>query len=494
MNAEPGIFDPPRGSLRKSVGRGAVATGLAQSVKLATQVASVVVLSRLLAPEDFGVVAMCAPLLAFVALFQDFGLTQATVQKSEVTHDEVNYLFWINVGISFGLAGLLAAASPLVAVFYGEPKVGPLTAAMGLQIIVYGLGTQHVALLTRRMEFGRVAAIDVAGALTAFLVSVAWTIMDRSYWALYAGALAGAVLTTSCAWANSLWRPGPPLSVAGGTGLVRFGAGVTGFNFTNFLSRNLDNVLIGKVWGGAQLGLYDRAYKLLLFPLNQTANPLAKVMIPALARLQHEPDRYRRAYLQVMKFLLLAVLPGVAFATAMSDVLVPLVLGPKWRASSEIFAALGFAGLLQPLNNPAGWLFISQGRSGDFMRWGVVVAITSILAFVMGLPHGAWGVAVGYAASEYLRTPILWIYIARRGPLGVADIVRAASPFVLGSHLALALVLLAKNSLLPHQPVAALLAAAIASYAVVVAVAVLFPAGRETLREGLKLLRKGFSP
>ncbi|MDW6025921.1 lipopolysaccharide biosynthesis protein [Mesorhizobium sp. BAC0120] len=492
MSAEPGIFDPPRGSLRKSVGRGVVATALAQSVKLAAQVASVVVLSRLLAPEDFGVVAMCAPVLAFVALFQDFGLTQATVQKSEVTQQEVNYLFWINVGISIGLAGLLAAASPLVALFYGDPKVGPLTAAMGLQIIVYGLGAQHFALLTRRMEFGRVATIEVAGALTVFLVSIAWTMMDRSYWALYAGALTGAVLTTSCAWASSLWRPGPPRRVAGGSGLVRFGAGVTGFNFANFFSRNLDNVLIGKFWGGAQLGLYDRAYKLLIFPLNQTANPLAKVMIPALARLQHEPDRYRRAYLQVIQLLLLAVLPGVAFATAMADVLVPFVLGPKWQGSSEIFAALGFAGLLQPLNNPGGWLFISQGRSGDFMRWGIVAAITSVLAFIIGLPYGAWGVAVGYAASEYFRTPILWVYVGRKGPLRVADIVRAASPFVLGSHLALALVLLAKDSLLAHQPVAALLAAAIASYMVVVAVALLFPAGRETLREGLQLFRTGF--
>jgi PST family polysaccharide transporter len=493
LSAQPGLFDPPRTPLRGVVGRGAVATGLGQAVKMATQFASVVILSRLLGPEDFGIVAMCAPVLAFIALFQDFGLTQATVQTSAVTHDEVSYLFWINVAVSTALAGLLAAAGPLIAGFYGEPKVGPLTAAMGLQIIVYGLGTQHLALLTRRMEFERLAVIEVTAALVGLCVSVAWTLVDRSYWALYAGALAGAILSTSCCWAGSRWRPGLPRRATVGDDLVRFGAGITGFNLANFLSRNLDNVLIGRFWGGVQLGLYDRAYKLLLLPLSQVANPLARVMIPALARLRGEPGRYRSAYLRVMRLLLFAVLPGVAAATAMADVLVSLVLGSQWHTSAEIFMALGFAGLLQPLNNPAGWLFISQGRSADFMRWGILVAITSVLAFVIGLPFGAWGVAVGYAASEYLRTPVLWVYVGRRGPLGVADIVPAAAPFIVGAHLAMALVWVAKSSLLLHQPIAALLAAVFMSYTIVLLFALLFPAGRETLREGLTLLRTGIS-
>ncbi|RVD45259.1 lipopolysaccharide biosynthesis protein, partial [Mesorhizobium sp. M8A.F.Ca.ET.023.02.2.1] len=147
MEANP--FDPPEGSLRKSVGRGAVVTAMAQSVRVATQIISVIVLSRLLSPQDFGVVAMCAPVLAFIALFQDFGLTQATIQKTGIRHEEVNYLFWINVAVSAILACVLAGAAPLVAAFYGEARVAGLVAALGLQILAYGLGAQHLALLTR---------------------------------------------------------------------------------------------------------------------------------------------------------------------------------------------------------------------------------------------------------------------------------------------------------------------------------------------------------
>ncbi|MEW6632169.1 MAG: oligosaccharide flippase family protein, partial [Pseudomonadota bacterium] len=145
-------FDPPEGSLRKSVGRGAIVTAMAQGVRVATQMVSVIVLSRLLSPQDFGVIAMSAPVLAFIALFQDFGLTQATIQKTGIRDEEVNYLFWVNVAVSAVLACVLAASAPLVAAFYGEPRVTGLVAAFGLQILAYGLGAQHVALLTRRLE------------------------------------------------------------------------------------------------------------------------------------------------------------------------------------------------------------------------------------------------------------------------------------------------------------------------------------------------------
>nr|WP_254024265.1 lipopolysaccharide biosynthesis protein [Mesorhizobium ventifaucium] len=456
-------------------------------MRVATQIVSVIVLSRLLSPQDFGVVAMCAPVLAFIALFQDFGLTQATVQKSGIKHEEVNYLFWVNVAVSALLACVLAGAAPLVAAFYGEPRVAGLVAALGLQIITYGLGAQHLALLTRRMQFARLAIIDVASAVAGLIVSIAWTFIDRSYWALFAGTLTAAVLPTICFWASSRWRPSLPRKVDGISELINFGAGITGFNFANYFARNLDNVLIGKYWGEAQLGLYDRAYKLLLFPLSQITNPLSKVMVPALSRLKDEPDRYRSAYLRVMPLILLVALPGVAFATAMADVLIPFVLGEQWRQSSSIFLALGFAGLLQPLNNPAGWLFISQGRSGDFMRWGIVTAVTSVLAFLLGLPYGALGVAIAYAVSEYLRTPFLWMYIGRTGPLRAGDMLRAATPFVLGGHLALAAVWFARPSL-PDSHLAALIAAALLSYAVAFAVAMLFPFGREAMREVLKFL------
>lgn len=483
------VFDPPAGSLGRSVGRGALMTGGAQGVRLGCQFASVIVLSRLLAPEDFGIVAMAAPVMGFVGLFQDLGLTQATVQKKNITHAEVNALFWINMAVSALLAGLLVLAAPLAARFYGEPGVGLLVAALSVQILVGGAGGQHHAILNRRMQFGRLAVLDSTAAVAGLAVAVAWAFADPGYWALYGGGLATAATGTAMAWAASGWRPGWPRWAAGAGSLVRFGAGVTGFNFANFFARNLDNVLIGRGRGNAELGLYDRAYKLLLFPLQQVTNPLARVMVPALSRMTDEPHRYRYAYLRVAPLLLLVTLPGVALAIALADVLVPFALGQQWAGSALIFQALGFAGLLQSLNNPSGWLFISQGRSAEFMRWGIVTAVTSVAAFAIGLPYGAYGVALAYAASEYLRTPFLWLYVGRRGPVGAGDMMRAAFPFVAGAHLAIGLLWAARPHL-PDAPLPALVLGAALSYLLVIAFAALFEPGRRTLGEGLRLLRR----
>jgi PST family polysaccharide transporter len=458
--------------------------GLAQGLKLGTQLISVILLSRLLSPVNFGIMAMVAPVFAFIALFQDLGLTQATIQKTDIRHDEVNFLFWLNVAVSLCLAALLVIIAPLIAWFYNEERLQPLIAALGVQLLFYGFAAQHAALLSRRLEFGRLAAIEVSAALITLLASVAWTLVDRSYWALYAGTLVGAVFNTAFLWTSSRWRPSSPSRVDGIGRSIRFGAGITGFNLCNYFSRNLDNILIGKFWGETQLGLYDRAYKLLLFPLNQITNPLARIMIPALSRLKNDPDRYRRAFLRVIPLLLLVALPGVSFLAAMADIAVPLALGDQWRDSAPIFTALAFAGLLQPLNSPAGWLFISQGRSGEFMQWGAIAAVTSIIAFAVGLPYGALGVAITYALSEYLRTPILWFMIGRRGAITAYDILAVASPIVLGAHIAIGMLWFVRP-VLPNNAITAIFVAACTSYLVTVLVAILFAKCRNAIRQGL---------
>ncbi|WP_417809338.1 lipopolysaccharide biosynthesis protein [Thioclava sp.] len=487
-----GPFDPPEGSLRRSVGRGAVAIALSQILQVGTQMASVMVLSRLLSPTDFGLMAMCAPVVALLAMLQNFGLVQATVQKKDLSISDVNFLFWVNLGFSLFLAGLLLAFSPLIAIFYGEPRVGPLIAAMSSTIVFSGLGAQQSAILTRRMQFGRIAMLSVIGAVTTLAVAIAWALISPSYWAIFAGTFVGTIVATALTWRASGWLPGRPRRADEMRALLGFGAGITGFNLTNFLARNLDNIMIGKVWGSVELGYYDRAYKLLLFPLRQVSNPLSRVMIPALSRLLDEPHRYRHAYLRVLNLSLLLILPGVAWAAALADTLIPFLLGEQWRASAPIFMALGFAGLVQPLNNPAGWLFISQARSKDYMIWGFVTAGIAITAFACGIYWGALGVAIAYAISEYLKTVPLWRYISRQGPVKSRDIMRSCGPFMLAGHLSLGAVWLLRDQI-GNSTLTVLLSNLVLSYALFMLALLPSAAGRATLREVAELVKGQWS-
>ncbi|MDP2087563.1 MAG: lipopolysaccharide biosynthesis protein [Gemmobacter sp.] len=487
------IFDPPPGSLRSSVGRGAFQTALSQGVLLATQIGSVVVLSRLLSPSDFGLLAMCTPIIALVGMVQDFGLLQATVQRPGIRHDQVSFLFWVNMAASISLAALLFVSAPLFAAFYGDPRVGPLVAAMSVIVLTSGAAAQHGAILQRRMRFGRVAAISATGAVAAFAVASAWAMVWPDYWALYAGMVAGTTVPTVLTWISAGWLPGRPRRVPEGRSLLGFGAGVTGFNLSNFVMHNADNVLIGRTWGGSELGVYDRAYKLLLFPLAQISHPLSRVMIPGLSRLVDEPHRYRSAYLRVQRLVLLVSLPGIACAIALADHLIPLALGSQWHASAPIFQALGFAGLLHMLNSQSTWLFISQGRTKDFVSWGVVMAAISVAAYVIGLPYGAFGVAVGLSVAQYVKTPLLWVWLGRTGPVGIRDVVGSAGPLVLAGHVAVAVVW-AAQPWLPNAAVPALLLGAALAYGVVAGVIAAFPTGRATLREAVALVATMLRP
>lgn len=458
-------------------------------MKLGCQIISVIVLSRLLQPSDFGIVAMAAPVIAFVGLFQDLGLTQATVQKKSITHPEVNSLFWINIAVSMMLGVVMILVAPAVAQFYREPQVGPLVAAMSLQLIISGAGAQHFALVTRRMEFGRLAMLESVAALLGLAAAIAWALTQQTYWALFVGGLTTMTIMTLGCWFGSRWRPGLPGWVGGTGGMVSFGAGITGFNFSNYFARNLDQILIGQRWGNQELGLYDRANRLLLFPLQQITNPIGRVMVPALSRIADDPERYRRAYLRVVPLLLFVALPGVAAAIATADLLIPLALGEQWQGTVKIFQALGFAGLLQPLNNPSGWLFISQGRSMEFMRWGIFGAATTAVALFIGLPYGAFGVALAYAASEYVRTPLLWLYIGRKGPVGARHVLQVALPFMLGAHAAVAVLWSIKQHL-PENPAIALVMGIMLSYGITAIIAILFPTGRSALAELRAIVQK----
>lgn len=475
-------YDPKEEMSGSLVKRGAINTGLAQALKLVLQLCSVAILSRLLSPNDFGLLAMAGPIVAFLAMFQNLGLTQLTVQRPTISHKEINFLFWISTAAGVVVTLVILLIAPVAAAFYGEPDVGLLVAGLALPFLITSSGAQHIALINRRMEFGNLAIIDVATSAVTLIVVVGWALYAPSFWALWAGAVAGAVVSISLSWIYSRWRPSMPRWTEEGWGMIKFGSDLTGFNLANFFARNLDNVIIGKVSGSVSLGLYERAYKLLLFPLTQVTNPLSQVMLPTLSRLVSEPGRYRYAFIRVMRLMLLAILPGVAAAIAMADTLIPFFLGEKWVAAIPIFQALGFAAMVQPLNNPAGWLFISQGRSRDFLWCGLATAVIAISAFALGITWGPVGVAVCYAVSEILKTPILWWFVCRKGPIRLYDFFGQIWPFIVGGLLAI-LIIMNVLPYLPKTPFLTLALGTFVAYSTVLLFALITKSGRLTVSE-----------
>lgn len=152
--------------------RGTMVTGAAQAVKMVIRLVSVVVLARLLTPEDFGLVASVTPLVAFVVLFQELGLRQAVIQRREIGQAEFNKVFWLSTLAGAGCMVVVVLMSPLVAMFYGDPRLHGVTVFVGFPVLIASMTVLHLALMGRRMQFGHLALNEVLGSAGSLIVAV----------------------------------------------------------------------------------------------------------------------------------------------------------------------------------------------------------------------------------------------------------------------------------------------------------------------------------
>ncbi len=476
--------------------RGGAVTFASQGFKFCVSLGTTMVLGRLLRPEDYGLIGMVAVVIGFVSMFKDLGLSAATVQREEITSAQVSTLFWVNVSLSVGVGLVTAALAPVVAWFYGQPQLMSITMAYAFGFLFGGLTVQHEALLHRQMRFAAQVTCEIVALLATVAVTITLAWRGAGYWALVVGHLTTGFVYMVGIWAVCRWRPGPPARGSGVRSLLRFGGNLTGFGVVNFFARNLDNMVIGRVWGSQQLGLYAKAYQLLTLPIDQINAPITTVAVPALSRLNDSPDRYRRAYLRIIEKIAVLTMPGIALLIATADWVVLVVLGPQWTGAANIFAALGVAALIQPIANTTGWLFISQGRTDDMFRYGLVASTIIVAAILAGLPWGAVGVAMVYALVWVsIITPLLFYWVGRRGPVRPRDFYLTVAPaFFTALGVLLALFVFRRSGIMV-SPLAGLAASFGIACAVALVLLYVIPAGRRALLDfgevAAVVLRKG---
>ncbi|RVC60488.1 lipopolysaccharide biosynthesis protein, partial [Mesorhizobium sp. M4B.F.Ca.ET.088.02.2.1] len=430
MNANP----PPQ--FGRVALRGGLVTAGSQGFKMVIQFISVIILARLLVPEDFGLVASVGPIVAFVGLLQNLGLQQALVQRKDISDRQLNQVFWVSALVGLGSSVVVAALAPAIAAFYGDQRMLGITLASALPLLLGSIAAVPLALMNRHLQFGQLALNDVVTAAAGLLAAAIAAWAGMGYWSLVLGPAVAAVVALAAAWLVVRWTPSrPDLKVDGD--ILSFGANLTGFNLVNFFSRNLDNILIGKYSGAIELGYYDRAYKLLLFPLQNITQPLTRVMVPLLSRIHEDKARFRDLYVRTNWMLAAVTMPGIAALTLTSDQVVALLFGPRWTAVAPIFAWLGIASLTQSVSSTTGWIFICQGKTKTMFHWGIYSSLTTVASFIVGLHWGAVGVAAAYAISGYvLRVPVLAVLVHRVGPVTASDFLIMQGLFIVSSLLA----------------------------------------------------------
>jgi len=405
-----------------------------QGVGLGVQIIATVVLARLLAPADFGLVTMVTTFSLLLVNFGLNGFTEAVLQRDKIDHALASNLFWINLGAGFLLTLGFAATGTLMARFYGNPRVAHIAVGISLTILITSTSVLPLALLMRAMRFPLVSANDLLSRVVSVAVSVLFASAGWGYWALVAGAVAQPLSQSIGAWVLCPWVPGLPRRVPGTGSMVRFAAHVYGRFTLNYASRNMDNLLVGWRFNAVALGFYKKAYD--LFALAGLAQSLTRVAVSALSKLKQDPEHYKRYLLRALSVAAFVGMGMGAEFTLIGKDVIRLLLGPGWEPAGQIFTFFGPGMGVMILYGIHSWIHLSIGRPDRWFRWGVIECAFTGLLFLLALPWGPVGIATSWSLSLCTLTiPALW-YAGRPIDLRIAPMVAAIWKFVVASVVA----------------------------------------------------------
>jgi O-antigen/teichoic acid export membrane protein len=407
--------------IRGRSARGVAVTGLAQVVKFTLRFASTALLARLLTPAEYGLVGMTALVVGFAGIFRDSGLASAAIQREHLKPEAASTLFWINVGLGGLLTLILILIAPVVAWFYGDDRLIQVTAALAWTFAISGVMVQHQALLRRQMRFKALAVIEITSLVAGILVAYVMARMGFGYWSLVAMSVSSAVVNVVGVWIAVPWMPSRPRWCPEVGDMVSYGHDVLSVNVMTYFSRNMDNILIAWCWGAVSLGLYEKAYALLLLPIKQINSPMGAVAIPAMARIRSDRVELKRYFLALHHLMACLSVPAIVGIAIFADQVVRLWLGPKWLECAPIFRALSAGALIGAVSSPTGWLLLALGLSRRHRNASFVTVPLVILSFAYGLPYGPVGVAVGYSIMLCLILVPSWAWALHGTGIRVRD-------------------------------------------------------------------------
>ena len=368
------------------------------------------VMARVLSAADYGLFGMVVAITALMQAFADLGLSWATIQRKEITRAQIDSLFLINA--VFGLLLWIGSAfsGKFLVSFYHRPELAGIATVLGASFFFSGSAAQPLALLRRQMRFKQITVCEQWSTLAGAIMGVGVALSGFGYWALVIQIVVQQFVYALLLLLLSGYRPRLPRGVHGLAGLLSFGGYMAGYSAINYFSRNLDNVLVGRVCGAEQLGYYSRAYFLMTLPTMLASGMLNGVMIPALSALQCDHDRMAAAFLRSIRWITLLGCPVALGLAACAPEFVRFVYGPRWAPVVPMLLWLCVAGAIQPVQAAVGWLYVVTGRSRAMFFVGLAASTVTVAAFFVGIRFGPVGVARAYAAANTcLALPVMLI-------------------------------------------------------------------------------------
>ncbi len=362
-----------------------------------------VILMRLLLPSDYGVIAMAMVLIGFAGIFSEFGFSSALIQNQNINESHKSSIFWFNIIVGSTLTFFFFVFANIFSNFYNSSNLTNVIRYLSFSFIISSISIVPSSLLQKEMKYAMINKINVltvflSGALSVYLAFTGWGVMSLVFQSLFSQLLKMPLLFIA-----SKWRPKFIFNKKSIKELFSYSAYLTGFSIINYGARRSDDFLIGKFMGAGNLGIYSRAYNLMLLPITQIIGLISNVMFPALASIQDDKERVKRIYLRTIQVVAFITFPMMIGLIAVGDNFIIAIFGSKWAEVIPIIRILAFVGVTQTLANPVGWIYTSQGKTNWMFWWGIFGSGSIIIAIVIGVMLGSiYSVAVAYLIVNIL--------------------------------------------------------------------------------------------
>jgi O-antigen/teichoic acid export membrane protein len=407
----------------------------------------ILILTRLVLPESFGLVAYATVFTAFAQIFVDQGFSDAIVQFPHLDREHLDTAFWISVviGTIFTVASI--AFSGIIANIFNEPKLIPILRWLSLIFILNALTSVQQALLRRKLAFRTLTTRSLIATFTSGILAIIMAFLGFGVWSLVAKLIVDGLVNVIVLWQVSDWRPSFHLSTRHFKELFSFGINIVGGDFVDFLSVHSDDFLIGYFLGPIALGYYTLAYNLLIVMTDLLVSVPNAVAYPLFSKIQNDPSRLKLAFYETTQLQSVIAFPIFMGVFAVAPETVTVLYGDKWLLSIPVVQILMFMGIVRSASYIYSSIFRSAGKpSWRFGIWSLT-AVLNVIGFLVVVRMGIVAVAASYVFVSYILLPLYILMIRKLIRISIQKLLIQYIPAIASSLMMIAVVFVFKNIL-----------------------------------------------
>lgn len=404
-----------------------------------------IIMARILTPEDYGLVGMVTIFIAVSQSLVDSGFSQALIRKQDRTETDNSTVFFFNIAVGLFLYLILFLCAPLIARFYDQPLLTPLTRLISLSVLINSFVVVQRALLTVKIDFKTQAKASLSAAIIAGAVGITMAYTGFGVWAIVWYQLVNLAVNVGLLWVFSRWRPRLLYSWASFRELFSFGSKLALSGIIDTLYNNIYLIVIGKVFKASDLGYYTRSSQFAQFPSSNLSAIMQRVTFPVLCTIQDDDDRLRSVYRRFLRLSAFVVFPLMCGLAGVSYPFIRLILGEKWLFSAELLQIICLSMMWYPVHAINLNLLQVKGRSDLFLRLEIIKKCVGIAILCATVPLGLMAMCWGSLLSSILCLVINTHYTGKLIQVGFLMQMRDLLPTLLYSLSMGAIVLLVVN-------------------------------------------------